>query len=171
MPFSVHGLLGPCPSRSMPFSVHALLGPCPSRSVPFSVRALLGPCRSRSVSFSVRALPRPLPFFRLFLLNIDLTTSRPFSFLPNRLGLRTPRPSDLPNCPPRPPPIGPSFEAASDPSIRSLGARGRGWPRPRSRPHRRGAGWPPLPRRNNDFRDPNSSAASSTGWFANSYMY
>ena len=121
-------------SRSMPFSVHALLGPCPSRSMAFSVHGLLGPCPSRSMPFPDLCL-----FFRLFLLNINLT-SRPFSFPPNRLGPRTPRPSDLPNCPPRPPPIGPRFEAASDPSIRSLGARGRGQPRPRSRPHRRGGG-------------------------------
>ena len=117
-PLSRPALLRSLSFRSFPFSVHGLLGPCPSRSVPFPDLCL---------------------FFRLFLLNINLT-SRPFSFLPNRLGLRTPRPSDLPNCPARPPPIGPSFEAASDPSIRSLGARGRGQPRPRSRPHRRGGG-------------------------------
>src|SRR5439155_26036390 len=43
-------------------------------------------------------------------------------------------PSDPPpTWPPRPPPIGPSFEAAPDPSIRSLGARGRGQSRLRSR--------------------------------------
>jgi hypothetical protein len=67
-----------------------------------------------------------------------------------------------------PPPIGPSFEAISDPSIRSLGARGRRWPRPRCRPHRPGAGWPGLPCHIGDFPDPKSSADSSAGSSANS---
>src|SRR5437867_2301031 len=66
-----------------------------------------------------------------------------------------------PNWPPHPPPIGPSFEAASDPSITSLGARGRRQRRPQSRPRRRGAGWPALPCQTRYFHDPKSSAKSS----------
>src|SRR6266436_176333 len=121
--------------------------------------------------FSSFSVLLSLLLFRLSLL--ILTSSTLLSFFPLFL---TPKffllpcsqpPS--PNWPPRPPPLGPSFEAGPDPSIQSLGARGRGQPRPRSRPHRRGAGWPALPRKTVDFCAPNSSAASSAGWFANSY--
>ena len=130
-------------SRSMAFSVRALLGPCPSpTSAFFFVYSF-----STSTSLPDRSHFFPTDWGSELLVLLTFPTVQP-----------APRQLDQASRLPPTPRSGRWERGVGGSLARDLALIGGG------------AGWPAPSRKTRDFGVPNSSAASSAGWFANSYL-